>query len=269
MIETLKPFKDPKYIPVEEALRQLREYRRDIDGYNPETPAVDTQAQGAFLIEDLGNRYRLSNVPYNGGMWAFDWYKDLLSDGENLPQNEWIKRTQSNSIKLPNSKMIHANLAALCTLKFHATASQRTLLDDVLEKIFRPDFMTNYPNTSTRIAYQPQGKDYVIHNIGYADQHITEEDITGPESSVNRLGMEKPLLAILGTDDLFRVETVYSILFGKQTFLWRLNNKPQEEELRAVLFDLNSMFNISLDSDYNNARPARGVVAQRMEELQK
>ncbi|MBI5881344.1 hypothetical protein HZB90_04395 [archaeon] len=182
---------------------------------------------GSLIVQELPDRYRLLNVDYNGEKWNFDWLKKLLDNNANKTQDGWSAFTQNGDVKLPNSMMLYANVAALYANRNHPDPAQKTLVEKVVAEIFKPDSTKNYPHTSTRLAYQQKAVDTVIHNLHYHDQFIIDEDIVGPNA--------------------------------------RLNSKPAQEDVRAVVLGLdgNDWFDIYADDVIGDYRPARGVVASR------
>jgi hypothetical protein len=263
-MRTLTPFKDGKYIPVEEALKQLEEY---IPLQNQRQSVNDTVSHGnELIIQDFSDRYRLRNVVYNGELWVFDWLKGLLGNGSEHSQVAWLSYTRDADVKLPNSRMLYANVAALHANRNHPVI--KTLVETVVDDIFKPDITMYYPHTSTRIAYQPAGQGKVIHNFSYTDQEIIHGDIWGPSATVDaNSGLEKPINAILGTTNLAEVEQVYTWLSGQKPVLLRLQEEPQVGFESVVAFGLNdkdNRFYINADCS-DNGRPVRGVIARKVE----
>jgi hypothetical protein len=139
----------------------------------------------------------------------------------------------------------------------------------VAEEVFKPDFTKNYPHTSTRVAYKPRGKDVVTHDLGYATKRDIKEKMVGKDDYIKAgCGFEDAIEVLLGTRKLSEVEQVYEWVSGKKPYLYRINQTPTEEVLRAVVLGLDddSRFNINANISINADRPARGcdLVGQKI-----
>ena len=217
-----------------------------------------------FSIESWADTYRISGVVIDGNEHVVDLDKNLLDGGKSHTQDEWVVLTK----KLPSAKQYNAIILSLYANKDHVNSQQRALIEEAKEML-KQDFVKHYMMTSTRVAYQPTGKDKITHDFGYASMQVINDDIVGPHAWINPAsGLEKPISAILGTDNLAEVEQAYEWLSGKKPYLWRVNEKPTEEVLRAVVLGLGgSRFGIgAYDDIINGDRPARGcdLVGQKI-----
>jgi hypothetical protein len=260
MIDTLTHFKDGKYLPVEEALKQLKAYKPAIIENHPTNQAQNL----GFSIEELKDRYRLNNIEYHDGIYVVDWSKSLLDNGQKHVQEEWVQTTDRTEWKLPNSRLVHACLTAL--YKSRNEPDQTGLVQKMIENIFMPDFKENYLLTSTRVAYKPTGEDVVTHDI---DQ-LTEIQIkTKMAGSARRIdadsGSQEAIYAILGTRNLTEVNQVYEWASGSRPSLQTVL-EAEDYSLGAVVLGLShagQVFSICCDS--RNMHPARGVIARKIE----
>jgi hypothetical protein len=266
MTGTLTPFKDAKYIPVELALEQVRAYQP------PHTEVLESmeeirQMWKEFHIQELEDRYRLRNVNYDGGIYVVDWSKQLLLDKALHDQYTWLQFTQSPSWKLPSSQLVHATLLALYNNRENPNRVQKDLSRKVIDEIFLADFKENLPFTSTIVRYMPKGNDEIIHDYCYRTQNRIDTQMAGKEGLINEAsGFEWKINALLGTRNLAEVEQVYEWLSGKKPFLWQMDQKPEAEALRAVVFAImGDCFVIDANNNTDSNRWARGVMTQKIE----
>ena len=247
-MNTIKPYGKSSYIPPEEALRQIQEI-----------PIPEPSAESLeFKIEELPEWYRLRNVPYNGGLYEVDWSKRLLDNGKARTQDEWVRRTDRIEWKLPNLCLSYASLLALYTNRDCAVCSD--LVKKVVEEVFMPDLRNNNLYTSTRVIYLPEGKDVVIHDIGYQTETRIETMMAGIDVPITaNCAFEDEVAALLGTRNTSEVEQVYNWVKVEEIYLYRENDRPKKEVLRALTLGLK-------DYELDTHWPARGVVARKTSE---
>jgi hypothetical protein len=247
------PFADPELTYKGKTVRQraeeieAEERRQDLEARleakgkkkptrQPPAPArqLPPPVGSGFSIESWADTYRISGVVIDGNEYVVDLGKNLLDGGKSHTQDEWVALTK----RLPSAKQYNAIILSLYANKDHANSQQRALVEEAKEML-KQDFVKHYMMTSTRVAYQSAGKDKVIHDLRYAGQHTIDEDVVGPHAWINATSrIENPIKAILGTDNLAEIEQAYEWLSGKKPYLWRLNSKPTQEDMRAVVLGL-------------------------------
>ena len=91
--------------------------------------------------------------------------------------------------------------------------------------------------TVNRIKYTPSGKDTIIHNYGLKDQYEIQENIVGREIElVKDTSNPKVYQAILSSDNRAEIQNIYKWITGKSTYLWRVNQKPENIDERVAWF---------------------------------
>ncbi len=218
-----------------------------------------------FSIEKLDDRYRISGVLYEGRASVVDISRELLDDGAEHTQQEWVDLTREQEWRVPSGPLYHAVCTALYDNRNHADEQQRSLVDKVKQMLAK-DFKDSWMMTSTRIFYNPQGKDTVVHNFGYENERRVNENIVGVNGFINRgCGFGSTTNALLGTSDGERVKAVYSWLSGKESYLCRLNSNPKKIDEHVLELGDCDRFGISADGNVNYVRWARGMVAHGAE----
>lgn len=227
------------------------------------TPLVPPVAAAGTVIEELPDRYRLHNLQYRNGLYTVDWGKELLENGANKTQDKWIAATQAGDWKLADQPLYFASLRHLYQNQNHAEQRQKQLVEQV-RAVFKADFdpQKPYMMTSSKIKYTARGDDLVTHRFGYPDQQKIQAAMVGSDGHITaRSGMSTALEALLGTGDGAEVETVGEWVTGMKAYLWRFNQKPKQDEERAVVLGcIVSRFDIVASDVLVNLRPARGVV---------
>ncbi|MDP3734256.1 MAG: hypothetical protein Q8R37_03425 [Nanoarchaeota archaeon] len=217
--------------------------------------------QQFFRIESLDNRFRLQNVFYNGWFYTVDQSTKLLDDGDSHTQDRWLEWLNSdenvNKWQLPSGPLYHASVAALHYNQDIHDKKQRNLVQQC-RAMHVEDFKKYWMMTSTRIQYNPQGLDTIIDDYGSSQPREIKMNFVGPDKYVRKdSGLEQEIDALLGTSDLEEVEQVYNGLTDKNPYLWRLNDKPNEETHRAFVLGGGIGGNFIV-SAVGSGRPSRG-----------
>ncbi|MDP3734760.1 MAG: hypothetical protein Q8R37_06020 [Nanoarchaeota archaeon] len=217
-----------------------------------------------FHIEDLDDtRFRLHNIYLDGKLHIVDQGKELLDNGHNHTQDQWVEwlKSDANEDKwhLASGPLYHASLAALHYNQDHADEEQRNLIKQCRE-MHAQDFKKHWMMTSTRIIYNSHGKDKMIHDYDSPQQKEIELDFVGPDGYITqKSNLEREMNALFGTSDLEEVEKVYSALTDEKPRLWRNNYKPRVEDQRALVLGVSNVitsFDVSAVSFI--VRPGRG-----------
>lgn len=83
-----------------------------------------------------------------------------------------------------------------------------------------------YPNTLTRVKYQPAGEDIVVHNCGTSDEYRRPAEIVGPDREIVSADAGA-IEALTSHPNVDQVKSVLSWLNGTPAWLWRVNSKPK------------------------------------------
>ena len=106
---------------------------------------------------------------------------------------------------------------------------------------FLQSSLRKYPNTSTRVVYNPQEElDNIIHNYGTPDEYILRGNFVGDDGWIRNIKHKKVLTSLLGTDNIKKINEISQWLTNTNTYLWRLNSKPLQKDEGVVGFDASS-----------------------------
>lgn len=97
--------------------------------------------------------------------------------------------------------------------------------------------LKQYPGTLTRIIYNPQGEDEIIHNYKTSDEYILNDKVVGSDGWIKDIPDKKILKSLLGIDNIKRINEISQWINNTNTYLWRLNSKPLQKNERVVGFD--------------------------------
>ncbi len=222
-----------------------------------------------FHIQELDDRYRFHNLEYHNGIYTVDWSKELLDDGASHKQEEWVCLTEDSEFKVPSAPLYHVTIAALFENQDHPIAEQQDLLQ-VMREVFQQDFKDYYMMTSTRAKYAKSGNDVVTHDWNTPQARTVKGSFVGPDGYVKPgCGFDTMLEAILESKDMTLIEEAYEWIGeeGKKPYLWRINDKPNNNMERPVVLGVDGNYDrfdfYAVGVGIGNIRPARGVVTQR------
>lgn len=231
--------------------------------------------EGKFRIEELDDKYRFHNLEYRDGIYTVDWSKELLDNGQNHTQEDWMGLTEDSEFKVPDAPLYHATIAALFENQDHPIAEQQDLVE-IVRGVFQQDFKDHYMMTSTRAKYagkkkgrfKKQQPDVVTHDWKTPRARTAKGSFVGPDGYVNSAcEFDDVLEAIFESNDLTLIEEAYEWVGqqGKKPYLWRINNKLDNDIERAVVLGVSDYdwFNVDANDVISSDRPVRGVVTQR------
>jgi hypothetical protein len=230
MIDTLKPFKDGKYIPVEEALKQLQAYTP------PEVSTIKLVPAPFpipyFTMEELGDRFCLYNVIHRNGVYNIEWGKSDMCEGGLIHGDTSV--FSFNDWTMPTIDMYYSSICAL-----HSHPELRTqylfnnFVDYMIEKLSGRELLTN-----TAAKYYPSGQSDVVfdkHPEGFSK----DVELAGPNDWISPgSGLQEVAEALFGTRQPNLVATVGNYLGQAGVHLERLNAKPDRTTERAVTISI-------------------------------
>jgi hypothetical protein len=263
MTGTLKPFKDPKYLPLEEALEQVKAYQ-----------APTLKPEQAFDIQEFDDFYSIIGATYGGKeKWAFDWKKELLDRGNAHTSEEWIRQTTDEGWMVPSAQIYTATVLALYKNRSNLGLRKSALLkiNDV-QNMLMSDFANGLMMTRTTVNYASVAShqpDIVSENFQFLDG--IEMRIGGKDKA---LGPEDSNVtdALLGSSDAGAIAEAYKMLCStfysksKEAYYIRYKTSYSSKSIVcAVAMGMvsPSLFLISADQPYDAKLRARGVRVMR------
>ncbi len=230
------------------------------DKKEPEKPATNMTTR--FSLEDLTDFWRINGVNYRNQIGQVDLGKAVLPSKTQDKHASFSQDAISKGqLYVGNTQLYHS----LFTILFQNKDNPQ--FKDKIEETrqFLQESMKNYwLMTLSRIKYTKSGKDLVIHNYGLQDKFEIQENIVGPDGYITQINPQNELKSILGSNDVNEINQVYNWITKKDLYLWRLNNKPKENDERVVRLGSDSdMAILYCDWDPDDSSRALAVRAQK------
>ncbi len=222
-------------------------------------PKKKVSVTSDFYVEEQQHGYVLKCVPLRDEILTVGWSKDLLDDGKAHDLDRWNEFTKTKDYKIPSTELYFASLLALYE---NRNGPQADLIGKII-LVFARDFANSFMMTSTRVTYMAKNKDKIMHSYGN-NPKVVVMDFCGSDGYVNSENkFEAEMEVLLGTNNCEKVEEVFKWVTGNLTYFWRINNKPNSKDERAVVFGVSNISsNFNINASEGISRPARGVVAR-------
>ncbi|MBU0958318.1 MAG: hypothetical protein KKB31_00075 [Nanoarchaeota archaeon] len=179
---------------------------------------------GIIHIVPKTESWRVSDVLYRGETKNYELVGEMTSA---MPQDKLVARY---GLEIPSVPLIWAIASRAYDFR-NENIEEVGSLRDFLRNGFR-----QFPNTSSKVIYNPSGFDKVIHNHGTSDQYSLNANVVGPNDWIENILDKSVLESLLGTNDINRINKVSNWINETDTYLWRLNSKPSKKDERVVGF---------------------------------
>ena len=207
-----------------EAYRKVMEESKKPETQKLEMPVISS-----------GNYWQVPGVEYRNGIYTVNLLKTLLDNGETKPQDEWIEY----SLEARKKGEIYTGSMPFQYSLFRTLSSQE--IPEALEarEFIKKQMREKWLMTTTRLRYNPSGKDEIIHDYKMPDEFSFNVDLVGKDKLIeqNDAGV---LEALLLDSDANRVNKVFNSINGTNAYIWRLNSKPKQRHERVAWFDAGS-----------------------------
>lgn len=217
-----------------------------------------------FWIKDTNDAFIVHGVEFLKQKITVAWFKNMYVR-EVYTQEKWI-RLKAN---LPGIDIYYATFRALYQNK---NGPYKSLVEK-MKQMFKKDFDNNFMMTSTRIRYNANGEDEIIHDYGGADESRIKLNFIGENDYLNSNKIRSKIVtSLLASNSKDEVVEVFEWISGLKPYLWRLQQKPEQDTERAVVLgrDIDNVrFNIYCIDYVDYVRPARGVVVGAPKEAMK
>ena len=204
-------------------------------------------------IKSLNDYWQIKGVNYQNKVETINLAKQLLP---RMVQNKHAEYREQAILKgefyTGDMPLYHAIFTALFNQKDKPESEQA-------RQFIQKSMKENWLMTLTRIAYQPRGKDKIIHNYNTKDARTLEENIMGKERYIEDAD-KLTLKALLGTENIQEIKDIYNWINKTNTYIWRVNSKPNKIKECVVRFYADSdgaYLNCGRDSDCRD--PSLGV----------
>jgi hypothetical protein len=151
-MDTLTHFKDAKYLPLEEALKQVKAYQPPA-----EQQATIQPTDLEFSIQEFDEFYRIYGATYQGKKdMVFDFRKALLDGGKKRNFKEWVSIETDPGWMVPSVEMYTAMIIALYDNHQSSDADARKKVLDMRD-FLRTDFKRHPKMARNEVMYSSDG----------------------------------------------------------------------------------------------------------------
>ena len=216
---------------------------------NPKNKIPEGENSTQSKIINFNDYWRIEGVDYNQKTGIYELSKELIPSAtqEELAQLSKLSR-ENGGFYAGDARLHYAIFKAI------KQAGNTEIRDFVREKL-----RSSYPNTLTRVRYQPSGNDEVIHNYKQKDESSFTGRVIGPDREINEEDKEC-LEILLGAKDIKEIKEVSGFINGTRTYIWRVNSIPKNLDERVVRFDAYSdWLSLYCYRDPSDQFPAFGV----------
>ena len=211
-----------------------------------------TKKKGIIYNQPSAGSFDIPKVVYRGETGTYRLFEKMTPtmNQEHLAKLYEAEKQKGNPHPT-DSPLIWAIVSA-----GHSLRNENLLESEMLRKFLRRCF-GQYPNTLTRVRYNPSGKDRIIHNYATPDQYSLTGKIVGPNGRISDLSDKSFLESLLGTKDASGVNCVSNWINETDSSIWRLNSKPKKIVERVIGFGACSAgLDMGYDGNPLRAHPA-------------
>jgi len=234
---------------IEEKPELIIELNKETGGKKQEAGKGATESPD-FSLENLTDFYSISGIPYRNEICCIDLSKTLLPSKTQDEHAEHRLNAKSGEFCLGDMSLYHALFTAL-----YNNRDSQSFKDQIEEarQFIKESMLEHWLMTLTRIKYNPDGNDLVIHNYHQKDEWKDSiNTFVGPGGYLNDVSttnVERPLQALLDTQqNASEINSVYIWLTGGNAYISRVNSLPEEFDERVAGLDAGSD-GASLDCD--------------------
>ena len=214
--------------PIKGAIKRVLEENKE---KNPEKIVQPIKTN--VNIHSIDDYWRIEGVNYKGKIKTINLAQQLLPNMTQDKHAEYREQAISKGeFYTGDMPLYHAVFTALFNQKDKPESEQAR---QFIKKSMRKKWLM----TLTRIAYQPRGKDKIIHNYNTKDEYSLEENIVGEDKFIEDAD-RSALKALLGTDNIQEIKNIYNWINETDTYIWRINSKPNKVDERVARFGADS-----------------------------
>ncbi|MDD5649478.1 MAG: hypothetical protein PHF86_03545 [Candidatus Nanoarchaeia archaeon] len=235
--------------PIEGAM----ERRFPKDNSNPVIDPVVPDINSKNIITDHPDFWTIHNINYNNQLYSTHLLKTLLDNGNSKTQEDWSIYTKNNQFGVADLPFYFALFNTLYQNKNNPLA-------EPIKQFINKQMLEKWLMTLTRIEYNSNGSDKIIYNYNLTNQSEKQLNIVEPDNFILQLNEPNTLEALVGCNNIQNINDVFKWITGKNTYLWRVNNKPSKKNIRVVGFGAGSgRAYLGCDGDPRDASGALGV----------
>ena len=145
------------------------------------TNMTEYTSREEFTLEDLTDFYAINGIEYRKGIYQVDLSKSLLPSGtQDEHAQRRLKALKSNDFYTPDYPLFHA---VINTLHQNREGVFREQIEQA--RVFLADLVNEgWLMSLTRIKYQPNGNDIVIHNYNQDEQYEIPVSFVSPDGYI-------------------------------------------------------------------------------------
>ena len=214
---------------IEEKPELIIELNKETGGKKQEAGKGATESPD-FSLENLTDFYSISGIPYRNEICCIDLSKTLLPRRNQDEHAEHRLNAKQGEFCLGDMSLYHALFTAL-----YNNRDSQSFKDQIEEarQFIKESMLEHWLMTLTRIKYNPDGNDLVIHNYHQKDEWKDSiNTFVGPGGYLNDVSttnVERPLQALLDTQqNASEINSVYNWLTGGNAYIWRVNSRPEK-----------------------------------------
>ena len=194
----------------------------------------------AFSIEDLADFWKISGISLRDEAYAVNLSKTLSpSKTQDEHAEQRILAEKAHDFYTPSFPELYAIISCLEQNKDNPQYQNEI---EQARSFIKDSVIKHWLMTLTRVHYNPQGEDIVIHNYKQPSQYELPVHFIGPDGAILSANhAEKPMQALLDTNQsLQEVNEAFRWLMDVDAYLWRLNSKPQQTDERVAWLSADS-----------------------------
>ena len=217
----------------------IKRLNKKTKGKKPEAKKVATESPD-FSLEDKTDFYEIKGVHYNNGICRVNLSKTLLPSRTQEEHAEHRMNAKPNEFYLADISLYYA----LFTELFSNRDSPYKPKIEEARQFIKKSMLEHWLTTLTRVHYNPNGNDMIIHNYGQKDRR--EDNLNtfiGPNGEITKISnAEKPLQLLLNTNqNASEINSVYNWLADVNAYLYRLNSTPSKTDEKVARLDADSV----------------------------
>ena len=214
---------------IEEKPELIIELNKETGGKKQEAGKGATESPD-FSLEAKAGFYSINGIPYGDETYRIDLSKTLLPRRNQDEHAEHRLNAKQGEFCLGDMSLYHALFTAL-----YNNRDSQSFKDQIEEarQFIKESMLEHWLMTLTRIKYNPDGNDLVIHNYHQKDEWKDSiNTFVGPGGYLNDVSttnVERPLQALLDTQqNASEINSVYNWLTGGNAYIWRVNSRPEK-----------------------------------------
>jgi len=189
------------------------------------TAKTKTSSKGIIYVKPGVASWKVPSVVHRGETRTYEVV------GEITPAMTQDKLMSKYGTEIPSTSLIWAILSRAHDLKNENPETAESLRNFIREGL------SQFPNTSTRLIYNPRGeRDEVIHNYLASKQYSLKGNFVGIDGNVADIPDKKTLDLVLETQDTKKINKVSNWIDNTDFRIWRLNKTPSVRHERVARF---------------------------------